>query len=163
MAKFFKVMVCADTFDFDLAWQMYNTACKYVQRLNLQNLDAGNPLYGEQGRISDNDRKGFWELIQTDLIFQLMFDKPPSITATSWKVNMPWLNLDSATGYCGMETTLFLTGSRIALILMRFFPMLKEGEGEDPEDLVHKTEALCREIKQLYDEGQLVSYKAMLT
>lgn len=154
-------MICAESFNSELSWQMYNLACEYVQRLNLQCLDvyAGSSSIGSEG-ISDGDRKSFWELLQIDLFIQLVFDKPPrSITATTWKVNMPWLNANSQPQE-KVEAMLFLCGSRITLVLMRFFSMLEEMAGDDTDsrgELMQETEALCQEIQELYTQEQLVS------
>ncbi|KAI9148218.1 hypothetical protein HJFPF1_12045 [Paramyrothecium foliicola] len=147
------VMVCADSFDFEMGWHMYKYACDYVKTLDLRNLDADIP--GQQDGNRDNDRKGFWELVQMDLIFQLLFDKPPSITATAWKVNMPWLKSGTQPIENGMAATLFVASSQIALILMRFFPLLEAGSGISGADLMTQTEALCGEVKQLYTDGLL--------
>lgn len=151
-------MICAESFNFELCWQMYNLACEYVQSLNLQILDVygPSPSIGSERETSDGDRKFFWELLQVDLFIQLVFDKPPRITATTWKVNMPWLNPDSQPQE-KFETTLFLCGSRITLILMRFFSMLEEVASDDSRgELVQETETLCREIQELYAQERLV-------
>lgn len=149
-------MICAESFNFELGWQMYNLACEYAQSLNLQSLDVyGSSSIASEG-TSDGDRKSFWELIQIDLFIQLVFDKPPRITATTWKVNMPWLNPDSQPKE-KVEATLFLCGSRITLILMRFFSMLEMASDDSRGELMQETEALCQEIQELYTQGRLVS------
>lgn len=150
-------MICAESFNFELGWQMYNLACEYVQSLDIQSLDVyGSSSIGSEG-TSDGDRKSFWELLQIDLFMRLVQDKPPRITATTWKVNMPWLNPDSQPQE-KVEAMLFLCGSRITLILMRFFSMLEEMASDDSRGgLMQETEALCREIQELYTQGRLVS------
>ncbi|KAL2838098.1 hypothetical protein BJY01DRAFT_251108 [Aspergillus pseudoustus] len=146
------VTICAESFDFELGWQMYELACDYARGLNLHSLDAVHPSSINRDRISDVDRKGFWEFIQIDLVIQLLFDKPPSFTATTWKVNMPWLDPNSQPKE-RIGATLFLARSRISFVLMRFLALLKS-DG-NPEDLVQKTEDLCREIQELYTQGRL--------
>jgi hypothetical protein len=153
-------LVCADSFDYDLGWEMYKYVCEYVRRLDLQNLDAdvrSNASISNELRrpISDDDRKGFWDLVQLDLLFQLVFDKPPSITATSWKVDMPWLRSGSQPEGGGMVATVFVAVSRIALVLMRFFGMLEASKEESREAVMSKTEEYCREVKQLFTDGHL--------
>ena len=103
-------MICAESFNFELCWQMYNLACEYAQSLNLQILDVygSSSSIGSEGGTSDGDRKSFSELLQIDLFIQLVFDKPPRITATTWKVNMPWFEPRLTTPGKGRDYAVFM-------------------------------------------------------
>jgi hypothetical protein len=149
------VMVCTSFFNFGLLWQMYACACEYVKRLDIANLDA-KALSPNGGRVlTDAERKGFWELVQIDLVMQLMHDKPPSITATTWRVNMPWLDPDSMPNNSGNTTEYFLASSRMSLTLMKFNSILEEKPPNDYQAALVKTETLCDEMKDIYRESHL--------
>ncbi|KAK1660079.1 hypothetical protein BDP55DRAFT_677692 [Colletotrichum godetiae] len=147
----------AECFDEELAWRMYTYACEYAQALNLHNLDAYTAAIGQDETKLDADRKGFWELIQIDFFFRLLFNRPPAITDSmnTWKVNLPWLSSGSAPpDLNAVPTVTFLMGSRLTFILSHFFQDLESPDCN--EDTIRpKAEEYCREIGQLFDEYQI--------
>lgn len=149
--------MAAENLDFEMAFRMYSQACDYAQALGLHNMD------GEDGAkklvrpgMSDEDRRGFWDLIQCDTMFRLLFNKPPSISGRVWKVNFPWLEPSSAGAPDTDDATAFLVRSRVTLIQIRFFEMV-EGTAAYDSELLHKTEELCSEILELYESWEVVS------
>lgn len=148
--------ITAECFDFELAWRMYKRTSEFAQALNLHNLDAHDSLNSLSHNVSDDDRKGFWQLIQIDLFFRLLLKKPPAITATSWKVNLPWLDADSQPPPDDIQAMAFLVGSRITLILVQFFALLDDPDPQTKSEVRPRVEALCHEIKQLFADWQLV-------
>lgn len=142
---------------------MYTYATEYAQNLNLHNLDAHTHtdmnLFPVDETKLDLDRKGFWELIQIDFFFRLLFNKPPSITSdlNSWNVNLPWLSTNAEQpDINAVPTITFLVNSRMTFILSRFFQEL-ENPNCNEEEMRPKTEELCQEINQAFAEWQLVS------
>ncbi|KAK1854556.1 fungal specific transcription factor [Colletotrichum chrysophilum] len=155
IAAIFMCRTAAECFDEELSWRMYTYATDYAQKLNIHNLDAhteGTSVLLDQAKL-DADRKGFWEMIQIDFFFRLLFNKPPSITASinSWKVNLPWLSADAQPDINAVPTIAFLVGSRQTFILSRFFQELENSNCTE-EEMRPKTEDLCREIGQLFAE-----------
>ncbi|KAF4120682.1 Fungal specific transcription factor domain [Geosmithia morbida] len=150
--------VAGTSFDYEMSWKSFKLACEYAQGLGIHNLDGGDGdlMSGiHNPDISDDDRKGFWDLIQVDAFFRLMFDKPASISGNSWKVNLPWLNPGSSPAVgTGTAMMLFLVSSRVTLILLQFFAMLEEYPAEEPVRLFRRTEDMCGQIRALYDEWQ---------
>ncbi|KAF6821986.1 fungal specific transcription factor [Colletotrichum musicola] len=171
IAAIFMCRTAAECFDEELSWRMYTYACDYAQKLNLHNLDAHAPdasamppspsspattITSRQrpaGAELDADRKGFWELIQVDFFFRLLFNRPPAITSNlnSWKVNLPWLSAEAQPDMSAVPTFVFLVSSRMTFILSRFFQELETPNCTE-EYMRPKTEELCREIGQLYIE-----------
>lgn len=142
---------------------MYTYATEYAQKLNLHNLDAHTHTDMNLSPVDetklDLDRKGFWELIQIDFFFRLLFNKPPSITSdlNSWNVNLPWLSTNAEQpDINAVPTITFLVNSRMTFILSRFFQEL-ENPNCNEEEMRPKTEELCQEINQAFAEWQLVS------
>lgn len=142
---------------------MYTYAIDYAQKLNLHNLDANTHtdmnLPAPDETKLDFDRKGFWELIQIDFFFRLLFNKPPSITSSlnSWKVNLPWLSTNAQQpDINAVPTITFLVNSRITFILSSFYQALEDPNCNE-EEMRPKTEELCQEINQAFAEWQLVS------
>ncbi|GKT60664.1 fungal specific transcription factor [Colletotrichum tofieldiae] len=138
---------------------MYTYACEYAQVLNLQNLDARDPgiSASDAGEAKlDADRKGFWELIQMDTFFRLLFNRPPAIThnMSSWKVNLPWLSGSLPFGPSAVPTVSFLVGSRLTFIVSCFFQEL-ETPGCDEASIRPKTEEKCLEICELLAEYKI--------
>jgi hypothetical protein len=150
--------VAAEFFDYDLAWKMFKHACEYCQTLNLHKLDSdeNNTFFSEAK--CDNERRGFWEVIQIDLFYRLILNTPPVITNDIWKVNLPWLDPDSDPLPQGMQTIAFLASSRVSLVIARFFAMLDDPENTTKPEIVAKTEDLCREMQQIFTEWQLVRH-----
>lgn len=139
---------------------MYTYACEYAQALNLHNLDAHTSKLDASAVNEtklDSDRKGFWELIQIDFFFRLLFNRPPAITGSmnTWKVNLPWLSGSALPDLSAVPTATFLMGSRLTFVLVRFFQDLEEPDCE--ETIIRsKTEEYCREIGQLFSEYEIV-------
>lgn len=151
--------VAAESFDYEMAWQMFKTAGEYAKGLGMHNLDRhGGMMRGiHNPDISDDDRKSFWDLIQVDMFFRLIFNKPPAISGNAWQVNLPWLNPQSQPPPQPDTTMIFLVSSRVTLLLIRFFAMLEESTG-DMRDIMARTEDMCREIQRLYEEWNLVRH-----
>lgn len=150
--------LAAESFDYELSWKMFKTAGEYAKGLGMHNLDSrGGMMRGiHNPDISDDDRKSFWDLIQVDMFFRLIFNKPPSISGNAWQVNLPWLNPQSQPPPQPNATMIFLVSSRVTLLLIRFFAMLEETTG-DMREVMAKTEDMCQEIQTLYNEWNLVS------
>ncbi|TDZ35871.1 hypothetical protein CTRI78_v011418 [Colletotrichum trifolii] len=159
IAAIFMCRTAAECFDEELSWRMYTYACEYAQKLNFHNLDAHtadvDPSLLDQTKL-DADRKGFWELIQIDFFFRLLFNRPAALTANvnSWKVNLPWLSADAQPDMNAVPTAAFLISSRLTFIVSRFFQEL-DGPNCTEVSMRPKTEDLCREIFQLYADWQL--------
>lgn len=149
--------MAAEFFDYDLAWRSFKYACEYCQVLNLHKLDSDENNTFFSDATCDDERRGFWEVIQIDLFYRLILNTPPAITNNPWKVNLPWLDLDSGTVPQGMQTISFLASSRVTLLIARFFAMLDDPANATKSDIVGKTEDLCREMQEIFAEWQLVS------
>ncbi|KAM5355177.1 hypothetical protein ACJ41O_001823 [Fusarium nematophilum] len=154
IAALFITRVAAEWFDYDLAWKMFKHACEYCQVLNLHNLDDDQNVKVITENTCDNERRGFWEVIQIDLFFRLVLNTPPAITNNPWKVNLPWLDADSPPPH-GIQSMAFLASSRISLVIARFFAMLDDPKNTTKSEIMAKTEDLCREVQQIYTEWQL--------
>lgn len=146
--------MAAERFDYDLVWKMHKLTGEFARALNLHNLDGGDYAGINDAARSDDDRRGFWQLIQTDLYIRLLLDKPPAVTADSWKVNLPWLNSQGPPE--GVQAMSFLISSRVTMVLMRFFVLLDDAAPRPKSELRLQTEALCHEIEQLFVDWQAV-------
>lgn len=144
-------------FDYDLVWKMHQNTSDFARSLNLHNVDGGDYAGINDCARSDEDRKGFWQLIQIDLYIRLLLDKPATLTADVWKVNLPWLDASSQPPPDGAPATAFLINSRITIILIRFFALLEETGPRSKDELRHRTKDLCQEIQQLFIDWQTAS------
>ncbi|KAL4729019.1 hypothetical protein ACLX1H_003427 [Fusarium chlamydosporum] len=151
----FQSRLAAEFFDYDLAWKSFKYACEYCQVLNLHRLDSDENNSFFSDATCDDERRGFWEVIQIDLFYRLILNTPPAITNNPWKVNLPWLDLDSGAVPQGMQTITFLASSRVSLVIARFFAMLDDPANATKTEIVAKTEDLCREMQQIFAEWQL--------
>jgi hypothetical protein len=153
--KSLQVRVAGVCFDFDLSWKMFNLACEYAQGLKLHDLDGENEL-GDEGNIrSDDHRRGFWQLIQYDVYFRLVFDKPLTITSKSWKVNLPFVGTDAQPLQDEVQFLLFLVNSRLTMVCTNFFALL-EDKSLSPLQLKRQTEDLCRQVRSIFAEWKVV-------
>ncbi|KAF9877446.1 hypothetical protein CkaCkLH20_05146 [Colletotrichum karsti] len=154
IAAIFMCRAAAECFDEELSWRMYTYACDYAQKLDFHNLDAhphSSSVLLDQAKL-DTDRKGFWEMIQIDYFFRLLFNKPPSMTSqiNSWKVNLPWLSAENTPDINAVSTVAFLASSRQTFVLSQFYQEL-ENTHCDEEEMRPKTEELCREINRIFE------------
>lgn len=136
---------------------MHQDTCDFARALNLHNLDGGGYAGFQDEARSDEERKGFWQLIQIDLSVRLVLDTPPLITADTWNVNLPWLN-GSQPPPGDIHATAFIVHSRITLILMHFFALLDAKAAE----LENCTKDLCDEIRNILLEWQAVGSPTFL-
>ncbi|KAM0241728.1 hypothetical protein ACHAPO_001419 [Fusarium lateritium] len=158
IAALYVSRVAAEFFDYDLAWRSFKYACEYCQVLNLHKLDSDESNSFLSEATCDNERRGFWEVIQIDLFYRLILNTPPAITNNPWKVNLPWLDLDSGAVPQGMQTIAFLASSRVSLIVARFFAMLDDPTNATKTEIVAKTEDLCREMQEIFAAWQLTEW-----
>ncbi|RGP63281.1 transcription factor [Fusarium longipes] len=155
IAALYTSRLAAEFFDYDLAWKSFKYACEYCQVLNLHRLDSDETNSFLSEATCDNERRGFWEVIQIDLFYRLVLNTPPAITNNPWKVNLPWLDLDSGAVPQGIQTIAFLASSRVSLVIARFFAMLDDPANATKTEIVAKTEELCCEMQQIFAEWQL--------
>lgn len=147
----------AGSFDDTLSWEMHKRACNYAQRLNLHNLDAPSVGTVSNDSTLDADRKHFWELIQLDFLFRLLFDRPPVLTEStkSWNINLPWLSDIQQPDLSAVSIAAFLVGARLCFILSQFFHTLESADHSERSTLP-MTESYCSEINQVFLEYDLV-------
>ncbi|KAF5843959.1 hypothetical protein GGP41_010754, partial [Bipolaris sorokiniana] len=146
----------AGSFDDTLSWEMHKRACNYAQRLNLHNLDAPSVGTVSNDSTLDADRKHFWELIQLDFLFRLLFDRPPVLTEStkSWNINLPWLSDIQQPDLSAVSIAAFLVGARLCFILSQFFHTLESADHSERSTLP-MTESYCSEINQVFLEYDL--------
>ncbi|WYZ42700.1 hypothetical protein EsH8_VI_000399 [Colletotrichum jinshuiense] len=142
--------VATECFDFEMSLQMHKLACEYAKGLQMHSLDGGD--YFETIR-TDDDRKGMWELIQTDLFYHLIYNKPATLypSLDAWQVNLPWVSLDSPPDNGAQTATVsFLFRSRLTFVLIHFFQII-EKLGNESEAL-KAIEPLCHEVEVLFED-----------
>lgn len=144
-----------ECFDFEMSLEMHHLTCEYAKRLRLHSLDD-NGYSSATGSVStDDDRRGMWELIQKDLFYHLIYNKPGTLYTNldKWQVNLPWLSLDSPPVDGNDVTTIsFLLRSRLAFVLIHFFQTLEREPGNSAA-----IEPFCQEIEVLFQEWGVVS------
>ncbi|KAI8270836.1 aconitate hydratase [Colletotrichum sp. SAR11_239] len=158
IAAIFMTGVATEMFDFDSSLEMHQLACDYAKGLHLHSLDGYDYFaVTEPGSTrTDDDRRGMWELIQTDLFYHLIYNKPAKLfrSLDSWQVNLPWLSLDSTPNNdAPVPTIAFLVRSRLTFVLIHFFQMIKTLDNES--EAVNSIEPLCHEIESLLEEWRI--------
>ncbi|KAL0936397.1 uncharacterized protein CTRU02_208612 [Colletotrichum truncatum] len=156
IAAIFMTGVATECFDFELSLEMHQLACDYAKGLHMHSLD-GHDYFAVTGSTrTDEDRRGMWELIQTDLFYHLIYNKPAKLfpNLDSWQVNLPWLSLDSTPHHdIPISTIAFLFRSRVTFVLIHFFQTLETLENES--EAVEAIEPLCHEIEALFEEWRI--------
>lgn len=107
----------------------------------------------------EESRASFWKLVQLDYLFRLIHDKPRTITADagSWTVDLPGLRADTDHDTDGFRSTYYIVQSRITFAVAEFFHNFEDSAEIGDDELLSKTEAICRQIEDLYDEWRVVS------
>ncbi|KAL6915404.1 hypothetical protein FSST1_006899 [Fusarium sambucinum] len=159
-AAFFMMRVAAERFDIDLSWKMFKRGCQYAEKIDLHRLDNDVDLISTSLDKSDLNasRKCFWELVNIDVYFRLIHNKPPSIMACrpDAKVNLPWLAEPGSLADEETTSTIrFLIESRRTFILMEFFQLLEDSNARSDLELISRTEALCYKIEALYEQWEI--------
>lgn len=145
-------------FDYDVAWDMHKLTNDLARARNLQNIDGGIETRRENNEEYNDHRRGFWYLIQIDLYIRLLMDKPPTITAEEWHVNLPWLDAKSQSQLPeGIAAIGFLISSRITMVLIRFFTLCDNPSRSSKSKMVSETEELCHEIEHIFTDWKAVS------
>ena len=101
---------------------MHKLACEYAQTFQMHSLDS----LEHTSTIGDDDRMGMWDLIQLDLFFRLIKNKPAAFSSSlgDWKVNMPSLSVEFLRERDkAVPTMAFIVRSRLTFILIRYFQM----------------------------------------
>ncbi len=96
-------------------------------------------------------RKGFWQLVHTDYVFQLYFGKPPMITDRKFHVNLPSLQHGSS-----LDATSFILNSRITFLVTEFFEFLGETPMPKTSALDFKIDGLVAQIESRLEEWKIV-------
>ncbi|RSL94667.1 hypothetical protein CDV31_014220 [Fusarium ambrosium] len=161
--------IALENFDHDLAWILFKMSCRYAQTLQLHQLDrpdvAGSPAASIGKPILDKDRAGLWDLIQTDLLYRLVFDKPPTLTGDmdAWKVNLPTLVSQEDTMEDRTAAIQFILRSRLTFALSDYFHIMELRKSNNDHQLISQVEAICVQIKDLYDEWNIDKWVQELT
>lgn len=145
--------------DHDLAWRMHRHACDFARRLNLHNIDGGDYTGLQDPARSDEERRGFWQMIQIDIHVRLILGKPATISADTFTVNLPWLSATSAPLPGDVHTITFLINSQMAIILFQFFALVDSAVGrgiEGIKELKQQTGELCHHIKHILSNWRVV-------
>ncbi|KAI8654282.1 hypothetical protein NCS56_01385000 [Fusarium sp. Ph1] len=156
VAALYMMRTAAESFDFETALEMHNLACEYAEGLQMHNLDRDSRSSPDKPPSTDDDRKGMWELIQMDLFYRLIYNKPAAFSSSiqDWRVNLPWLSVDSPPdNNAPVPTMTFILRSRLALILASFFQLLDDEE--DRVDAVEAFEPLCQQIEDVFQDWKL--------
>ncbi|KAI8716742.1 hypothetical protein NCS52_00968600 [Fusarium sp. LHS14.1] len=156
IAAIFMTKRAVECFDFEMSWEMHKLACEYAHGLQMHNLDATEKSQAIHGPVGDNDRKGMWELIQTDLFYSLVYDKTPALFSrlSDWRVNLPSLESPPDTSASApVPTMAFLVNSRITFILMEFFRLLSVQDNHSPP--WEAVESLGLEIENVLEEWKI--------
>ncbi|KAJ4215872.1 hypothetical protein NW759_009731 [Fusarium solani] len=156
VAALYMMRTAAESFDFETALEMHNLACEYAEGLQMHNLDRDSHSSPDKSPSTDDDRKGMWELIQMDLFYRLIYNKPAAFSSSiqDWRVNLPWLSVDSPPdNNAPVPTMTFILRSRLALILASFFQLLDDEE--DRVDTVEAVEPLCQQIEDVFQDWKL--------
>ncbi|KAH7303671.1 hypothetical protein B0I35DRAFT_177271 [Stachybotrys elegans] len=156
IAAILMTQTAAEALDFGLSWHMHKQACEYAQNLDLHNLDGTDTLNPANKMMDDADRVNMWNLIQLDMFYRLVNNKPPAFLSAlnNWRVNFPWLSLDSPpTQDEAVPVVVFLARSRITLILISYFQTL-DAIGKD-EDILGIVGPLCLQVEQVYVEWKI--------
>ncbi|KAB8231246.1 fungal specific transcription factor domain-containing protein [Aspergillus alliaceus] len=151
-------LIAAENQDFDLSWSLHRQACQFAQLLDLHNLDRYQDPSSVDTMTFEHKRHGFWQLIQADLNFCLYHDVPPTIFATDWTVNIPWLGfnleLDGA-GYPPVNIASFIANSRLTFIGMGFLEAIGKATVDPYFDLESCIESTCGKIRVTIQEWNL--------
>ena len=136
---------------------MHKLACEYAQASQLHILDSLEPSAG-QPSMSDDDRIGMWDLIQLDLFFRLINNKPAAFSShlKDWRVNMPRLSIDVPRERDdAVPTMAFLVRSRLTFILISYFQVSETLQ--DEADVLAAVNPLCEEVDKIFEEWKIVS------
>lgn len=163
-----KTWVTVEYFDYHLSWKFHCEACRFAHILGYTQIDGGsNEDYSHQSDRMESKvdieikRKGFWQLMRTEMLFRLYYNKPPVLTATPWTVEFPSLMIPTSQGYPdGISTVVFIVSSRMTLLKMEFFAQIQNQPASDEtgiQALHKKIDQICDEIENLMRGWKMVS------
>lgn len=119
--------------------------------------DGDFNVHSSESPMSDEGRMGMWDLIQLDLFFRLINNKP-AVFATKlheWRVDLPWLSVDFPSDRQeAVPVMAFLVRSRITFVLVKYFQMLEDLQNSS--QTLKQIEPLCEEVERAFDEWKVV-------
>ncbi|EYB21358.1 hypothetical protein FG05_35108 [Fusarium graminearum] len=123
IAATFMAQVAAENFDFQLCWEMHRLACIWSEAMQLHNIDSNEASGQSLIATTDGGRMSMWNLVRMELLFRLISGKAPSFSfdLSEWRINLPSLFSEEVHLQEAVPTTAFLAGSRVTLILIRYF------------------------------------------
>lgn len=107
---------------------------------------------------TDGGRMSMWNLVRMELFFRLINGKAPSFSfdLSEWHVNLPFLLYEEVDLQEAVPTTAFLAGSRVTLILIRFFQVIQEPDSQ--QDKLSLVISLCDQVEEIDLEWDIVGF-----
>ncbi|KIX05654.1 uncharacterized protein Z518_03626 [Rhinocladiella mackenziei CBS 650.93] len=164
--------VAVEYFDYHLSWKFHCEACRFAHILGINQIDDTNQCdrVGEDIEV-EIKRKGFWQLMRTEMLFRLYYNKPPVLTAISWTVRFPSvmtpLSSSNSASICTPDATttiVFIVSSRITLLKMEFLSQLElhhqsgNDEDESTQALHGQIDHICDQIEDLMREWKIMDW-----
>ncbi|WXC44432.1 hypothetical protein QX201_004166 [Fusarium graminearum] len=160
IAATFMAQVAAENFDFQLCWEMHRLACIWSEAMQLHNIDSNEASGQSLIATTDGGRISMWNLVRMELLFRLISGKAPSFSfdLSEWRINLPSLFSEEVHLQEAVPTTAFLAGSRVTLILIRYFQVIKEPDSQ--QDKLSLVISLCEQVEETVLEWDLVVWLA---
>ncbi|KIL87118.1 hypothetical protein FAVG1_09672 [Fusarium avenaceum] len=151
--------VAAENLDFQLCWEMHRHACMWSEAMRLHSIDSDEASSQSLIATTDGGRMSMWNLVRMELFFRLISGKAPSFSfdLSEWHVNLPFLLYDEVDLQEAVPTTAFLAGSRVTLILIRFFQVIQGPDRQ--QDKLSLVISLCEQVEEIDLEWDIFGWQ----
>ena len=126
--------------------------------MQLHSIDSDKASSQSLIATTDGGRMSMWNLVRMELFFRLISGKEPSFSfdLSEWRINLPILFFDEVDLQEAVPTTAFLAGSRVTLILIRFFQVMQEPDSQ--QDKLSLVISLCEQVEETVLEWDIVGF-----
>lgn len=117
-----------------------------------------NPSGTSSQATVEQQRHGFWQLIQADMNFRLLHNMAPTTTRIDCNVNLPWLSYKPGTDgntQSTVSTAAFIARSRLTFIGMEYTAALDMAVSDPFFDLEAISRRVATRSSQPYRNGIL--------
>ncbi|KAF4547750.1 Regulatory protein GAL4-like protein [Elsinoe fawcettii] len=138
--------IATENFDRRSAWKAHCQACQLAMKMGLNEYENSPEAKEDSQDLADSKRVLFWQLLFSECMFRIFFQKPAVITAKPWRVDLPSASLaaiEEKKEAC--LATSFIVCSRLTLIVLQSFDIL------DNENLTigQAREGVARSVKEV--------------
>ncbi|KAL1957006.1 hypothetical protein VTO42DRAFT_6495 [Malbranchea cinnamomea] len=164
MAAVSTALTAVNCFDYHLAWKFHCEACRLAKKLGLDRSELLQLRASEEGLAKDGIQELLWGILQVDLFFAMIYDKPRAIKVSLQNVDFPNIMSPTVSPPAAGPTIVFIVWTRILFIATEYLDYLETHDEErlqKSELFKQQVNAFCDKIENVLIDWPLMSLMKM--